>query len=271
MKHNQVAVIMSVYRNDVPSYFKDAVESILNQTMPVDLLICCDGPLTEELVALVDCYSKKYNVIVINNTENKGLAYSLNQLIELALKRGHTYIARMDSDDISHLNRIQEQFNFLENNRSIDVLGSACSEFGASFCLPLKELPSHHKDLVIFSVHRCPFIHPTVMFRANVFKRGSRYPVDTAYTEDLALWYELILQGFTFANLSQVLLDYRLNESTLNRRTGFKKACSEFSVRFSYMMNSGSFSFKSLFFILLRTFLAIAPVGLKKLSYKYVR
>lgn len=61
------------------------------------------------------------------------------------------------------------------------------------------------------------------MFRSSVFKDGIRYPLDTRYTEDIALWLCLLDKGYCFHNLPKVLLDYRINEDTFSRRRGFKK------------------------------------------------
>ena len=268
---NKVAVIMSVYKLDNVSFFKESVYSILNQSEPVDIYICCDGPIPFELDSAVEVFESYDSVRIVRNPINMGLAHSLNKLIDIVSASNYSYIARMDSDDISSLNRIKLQLDFLEINKAIDVLGSACHEFGASFCLSIKKLPLSHDDLVRFSVYRCPFIHPTVMFRASVFESGIRYPVNTSYTEDLALWYELILSGFKFANLPDSLLRYRLNESTLERRTGMKKALDEFSLRYRFMIKSNRFSFKLIFLVFFRALLALSPSFLKKGLYKYVR
>ncbi len=114
----------------------------------------------------------------------------------------------------------------------MDVCGTSCHEFGASFSLDEKHLPKGHDQLVEFSITRCPFIHPTVMFRSSVFEKGHRYPTNTSLTEDMALWFQLLKSGCVFANLNDVLLDYRLNENTINRRHGIGKAFSEIRIRF---------------------------------------
>ena len=50
----EYSVLMSVYAKEKPEYFDEAIQSILNQTvMTNDFVIVCDGPLTEELNAVL--------------------------------------------------------------------------------------------------------------------------------------------------------------------------------------------------------------------------
>ncbi|CAK1950328.1 glycosyltransferase [Vibrio crassostreae] len=271
MSECSIAVIMSVYRSDNPEMFKVAVNSILEQSISCDLLIYRDGPVSSELDELLDSYSLLSNVIIFRNNENNGLATSLNFLISSSLEKGYQYIARMDSDDISRPDRLRRQVLFLENNSDVDVLGSSCHEFGASFALYEKHLPKNHEELKNFSITRCPFIHPTVIFRRDVFEEGYRYPVDTTLTEDMALWFELLNAGFKFANINEVLLDYRLNENTINRRKGINKALSEIIIRFRNMISLKQVNYKNVLFIAARIVFHLMPSFLIKVAYKKAR
>ncbi len=258
----KTAVIMSVYRSDSLEYLKSSVESILAQTFKkFTLFIYRDGAVPtdiDEYLSLIELVNK--NIILIISEKNSGLANALNKLINIIMEDGSfTYIARMDSDDISRLERISKQITFLENNKFIDVCGTSCREFGASFALDEKHLPESHEELLNFSVTHCPFIHPSVMFRASVFNNGIRYPTDTSLTEDMALWFVLLNKGFRFANINEILLDYRLNEDTLDRRFGFNKAFNEFNIRFSNMFKLKKVTIKNIIFISARLLFHILP------------
>ena len=69
---------------------------------------------------------KDDRIIIINNEEKLGFAKSLN--VGMKNARGK-YIARMDDDDISLPSRFEKQYNFLENNPDIDILGTAVKQF----------------------------------------------------------------------------------------------------------------------------------------------
>lgn len=269
----KVAVIMSVYRADNPVDLRAAIDSIINQSYTnLTLFIYRDGSVPVDIDAVLAEYCRSRRIVLVKNDVNYGLARALNILIDEVISLGkYDYIARMDSDDISRPNRIEKQVDFLELNHEIDVCGTSCREFGASFALEEKHLPKSHEELLNFSISRCPFIHPSVMFKVKVFQSGIRYPIDTVFTEDMALWFELLNKGFKFSNLNDVLLDYRLNENTIERRKGFGKAISEIRIRTTNMFLLKQLSFKNLALIWSRLAFHLMPSFLVKLAYKKAR
>ncbi len=270
--YKSVAVIMSVYRTDSFNFVKDAIDSILSQTYPCTLYLYQDGPVSTDISRLLDTITNTNdNVILIVSDVNRGLAYALNVMIEHVLSEGYDFIARMDSDDISRPTRIAKQIAYFKQNPDVDVLGASCREFGASYALVEKHLPKSHAELVDFSVARCPFIHPTVMFRTRLFFNGVRYPTDTKLTEDMALWLKLIEDGYRLANLNEVLLDYRLNENAIKRRQGIGKAISEFDIRFKHMRAMKKCTPKNMILISSRLLFHVFPLSVIKILYKFAR
>ena len=267
-----VAVIMSVYRSDSLEYLKSSVESILTQTFnKFTLFIYRDGVVPTDVDEYLSTLDLENEAVTFFTSENNtGLANALNKLIDIVLLEGSfEYIARMDSDDISKPERISKQVAFLETNKHIDVCGTSCHEFGAS--LEEKHLPESHEQLLNFSVTHCPFIHPSVMFRTSVFLSGIRYPVDTSLTEDMALWFILLNEGCKFSNINEILLDYRLNENTIARRTGADKAFSEFKIRFSNMRTLNKVSIRNVTLVFARLVFHVLPNSVMKLAYKRLR
>ncbi|WP_230855781.1 glycosyltransferase [Vibrio kanaloae] len=269
----KVAVIMSVYRSDNPIDLRLAIDSIINQSYTnLTLFIYRDGSVPVAIDDILAEYYLDRRIVLVKNDVNHGLAKALNALIDKVISFGeYNYIARMDSDDISRPSRIDKQVNFLELNHEIDVCGTSCREFGASYALEEKHLPRSHEELLNFSISRCPLIHPSVMFRATVFKSGIRYPINTVFTEDMALWFELLNKGFKFSNLNDILLDYKLNENTIERRKGFGKAISEIRIRTANMFLLKQFSFKNVVLIYSRLAFHLMPSFLVKLAYKKAR
>jgi hypothetical protein len=268
-----VAVIMSVYFTDKLSDFELSVKSILSQSYDnVYLFLYRDGLVDNETQAFLDSLNVRKRVFVFSSETNAGLANGLNFLIDEVIKCGiFSFIARMDSDDLSRLNRIERQVCFFNSNPMVDVCGTSCKEFGASFALDVKELPKSHDELFDFTITHCPFIHPTVMFRTSIFESGVRYPTNTSFTEDMALWFDLLLKGYIFSNINEVLLDYRLNENTLKRRQGLSKAISEVKLRWIYMNRLNRKSLRSSILILFRFIFHLLPTPILKFLYKKAR
>ena len=122
------SVLMSVYVKEKPEYLKEAIDSILNQTVRTDdFVIVCDGPLNEGLnkviAEYVTTYSGLFNVYRLER--NMGLAKALNHGI---LQCKNEIIARMDSDDVSAPDRIEEQMNAMRKHQA-DIVGSNIVEF----------------------------------------------------------------------------------------------------------------------------------------------
>lgn len=95
------SILMSVYHKEKPEYLKEAIESMLSQTVKSnDFVIVCDGPLTKELYDVIEFYEKdKSNYIRrIQLEKNMGLGKALNIGLENCKNE---LVARMDSDDIS--------------------------------------------------------------------------------------------------------------------------------------------------------------------------
>lgn len=266
---SKLAVIMSIYKSDDPSFLQLALESLLNQTYPCDVFVYQDGDIPAKLQCVVGDFDNK--ISLISNAENKGLAYGLNVLIEKVVKGDYQYIARMDSDDISLPDRMFEQIKYLETNPEVDLCGTYCQEFGSSYALTEKRLPLAHRDLVSFSIARCPFIHPTVMFRRRVFDEGYRYPTNTSFTEDMAFWFELIHAGYKLGNVGKVLLEYRLTEDTIIRRRGFKKSMSEIGLRMKFMIALKEVTLKNIILIAVRVVFHLLPARLMCFLYRNMR
>ena len=108
-----VSVVMSVYNGEL--FLKEAIDSILSQTYKKFEFIIIDDGSTDGSLNIINEYSDE-RIKILVNPKNEGLIFSLNKGIELALG---TYIVRMDADDISLPQRIEEQVSFMEKHGSI--------------------------------------------------------------------------------------------------------------------------------------------------------
>lgn len=266
---SDVAVIMSVYHGDTYDYLHQSVTSILHQTYPCKIYLFQDGPVSYEIERYLESLTTNGLIKLYKREKSQGLASALNILIDRCLENSSIkYIARMDADDVSRFDRIYRQVDYMRKNPQTDVLGGACQEFGLSDEIRLRSLPLDHEGLVDYAMIRCPFVHPTVMFRREVFSDGTRYPVDTWLTEDMALWYMLIMKNRQFANIPDVLIDYRLSEFTVMRRKGMKKALSEVALRLRYMNLMHRLTPVNVLLIMIRLMICMMPGRIMVWVYK---
>ena len=108
-----VSILMSIHNGE--KHLVESINSILHQTYKNLEIIICDDFSNDNTLKICKEYEKKDSRIkIVTNKQNLGLTKSLNNLIEQSVGE---LIARQDADDISDLNRIKEQVNYIKNLR----------------------------------------------------------------------------------------------------------------------------------------------------------
>ena len=265
---------MSLYKNDVVEYVRLSVESILNQTYrDLDLYLQYDGPIKPEVDAYLSGIGDE-RVHIQRRAENKGLAQSLNDLLAIVMPMGYEYIARMDADDISELNRFEKQMAYLEAHKDVDCLGGAINEIdekGQNRC-KVVSYPCEPDKARAFFCKRNPVAHPTVLMRRSLLeKAGGFYPMDFVRNEDTMLWYKAYMGGARIANLPDVVLNFRMTDAMFKqRRNGKVFAKSQLEMRKIINKDLG-YGAMSMVYVYAMYALMISPSWLLKLAYKVLR
>ena len=219
MEKSSITVGIPFYYNTVCQEFMLAVDSILSQTIqPYEIHLIQDGNINFELQNIVSNYLKKYSFIKHIKLAKSNLSTVLNYSIRVSKTK---YYARMDSDDISISKRIKLQYDFLENNPSIDILGSWAVEFEDDINESnnfIKKVPHKYSDIIKFYHYRNPLIHPTVMFRKDLFSAIGYYNENLNSDQDLELWGLAIKAEVGISNIQQPLL-YHNVKGIHDRRT----------------------------------------------------
>ena len=123
------SVITSVYKSDVPEYVRTALESTFNQTLVPDEVVCvADGPIPDELKAVVEEFHTKYPEIMhpLYLEKNGGLGEAMRIA---SLEAKYDYLARMDSDDICMPDRFEKQMRCFEEDPDLSIVGGMITEF----------------------------------------------------------------------------------------------------------------------------------------------
>lgn len=116
-----ISVIVCLY-NTIPNLFKGCINGLINQTYKnFEVLIINDGSdkYYSENKSIIN--QLKDNRFIWINKEHSGKSQTLNLGIE---KSRGKYIAINDSDDISFQNRLEYQYNWLENNSYYDFISN---------------------------------------------------------------------------------------------------------------------------------------------------
>tara|TARA_A100001035_G_C27786212_1_gene504509 strand:+ start:1127 stop:1828 length:702 start_codon:yes stop_codon:yes gene_type:complete len=191
-----------------------SIESILNQTYQnIEILIIDDGSKDNTYEILKKFQSKHKNIRLFKNQNNLGLTKSLNILIEES--KGE-YIARQDSDDISVIDRISLQYEFMEQ-KELDFCSSR-----ATILYSGKKIPrsSHYLPKKIVMKFKNPFIHGTLFIKKSILLDVGKYNENFYYAQDYKLMKTLIDNNYKFKIFRKPLYELNMeNNISTNKRS----------------------------------------------------
>lgn len=206
---------MSVYNGE--KYLPEAMDSILNQTFRDFEFIIIEDASTDSTLEIIEKYkTQDSRIVLITKKENKGTKGFIENLnIGLKAAKGQ-FIARMDADDISDLNRFEKQLSFLQKNENIFMVGGDVQLINEDG-LNTKLLPAYHTDEDIKEnmFKNISMYHPVILFRNN---KKIYYREKMLYCEDYDLYFRLMTEGYKFANIKEPLLKYRILEDSISRK-----------------------------------------------------
>lgn len=213
------SVLMSVYYKENPSWFKTALDSVINQTLqPNEIVLIEDGKLTDELYKVIEEYKNQYSNLfkIIPLEKNSGLGEALRIGV---LNCSNELIARMDTDDIAKNDRFKKQIQFFQEHPNVDLVGSWISEFEdePDKIISYRQLPIEHQEIYKFGQFRCPVNHMTVMYRKDTVLKAGNYQT-FKNIEDYYLWGRMLKQGAVFANIPECLVNVRAGQAMFKRR-----------------------------------------------------
>lgn len=261
-----ISVLMSVYQKEKAEYLNQSLESIWDKQVlkPDQIVLVEDGPLNASLDEVIAAWGNKIPGVlqVVKLSENGGLTKALNEGIKHCTG---DYIARMDSDDLSFPERFKKQVEYMEAHPAIAVLGGSIQEIDNNFTvLATRTYPSDTVQIKKFIVKACPFAHPTVMFRRTVFDKHS-YSEKHRVSQDIELWYQLVLAGFEMANLPDVLLYLRRSDDFYKRRAK-DKAFKECKIYWDGIKKMHGYSWQMIYPVM-RYVIRMSPQFLVKFFY----
>ena len=230
MKNKDFSVVMCVYKSDNPEYFKRAIESVLDATVPPsEVVLVVDGPVFENLDESIKQFEGRPDLKVIRLEENVGFGNALKIAIENC---NYELIARMDSDDVSLPDRFEKQLKFFEEDEELDILSGDISEFidDEENIVSKRELPVSDKEIKNYMKTRCAINHVAVMYKKSSVLKAGGY-VEIFCNEDYYLWIRMMLAGCRFANTGDVLVNVRVGNDMYKRRGGIRYFKSEYFIQ----------------------------------------
>lgn len=229
------SVLMSIYKNEKPEYFKLSIDSMLNQSlMPDQIVIVKDGELTEELNIFIDKIKQKQPDLftIVSLKENVGLGIALNEGLKVCRNE---LVARMDTDDISLKERCRLQVEEFIKDKDLSIVGSVIDEFydEPKNIISARVVPANYEDIMKFSKRRNPFNHPSVMYKKNDVLKCGGYG-EFRRNQDFDLFVRMLNSGFKAKNINESLLLFRANRDNIKRRKSWMKCKSNIDMIYDF-------------------------------------
>lgn len=262
------SILMTVYKNDSPEYFIQSVSSMLNQTVQTnDFVLVCDGPITNELEKAIETVFANHKDILnlVRLPQNVGLGQALHDGLILCKNE---WVARMDDDDIAHLDRCEIELQFIEEHPDLSIVGSYVNEFEDDSKNPIrvKVVPTDEEDILRFSKRRNPFNHSTVMIKKNDIIAAGNYSTMRT-NQDVDTWVRILNKGYKGANISKALVDFRFDRSTYRRRKEWRNIKLMISVWHGFYKKHYCELIDFLYVLLLQIAILIMPYKLLVWAY----
>ena len=214
----KISCIIPVW-NQKPEYFKEALESVLNQTRKPDEIIIvddgCDKPI-------IDDFTSSTDIKIIRNEKNMGIGFSRQRGVDNASKETD-YIAFLSSDDIWDKDFLKimietaiqqpgkilySNHHLIDNNRKI-ISTFSSPNFNHSyedFCIACWNWAYKNTMFVSFS---------TTFFPKKVFEKV-QFDKDLRFGEDLDFLLRS-MKHFKYFLVTEHLLKYRAIDNTTSR------------------------------------------------------
>ena len=216
------SVLMSIYIKERPEYLRQALDSVIDQTVaPSEIVMVKDGPLTDELESVLKEYTERYPDLfnIVPLPENKGLGLAL---AEGMLNCSNELVARMDTDDISRRDRFELQLKEFENDPELDICGCHMLEFEDTpdVIVAKRTVPLSDPDIKKYHRRRDGFNHATVMFKRSSVLSAGNYK-SCLLMEDTLLWVNMFKSGAKGKNIDDYLFYARIGKNLYERRGGY--------------------------------------------------
>lgn len=266
-KEKKYSVLMSVYKNERPDFLQTSIESMINQTVPPEEIVLVeDGPLTDELYNIIDLY-KKHLKIIINKT-NLGLGLALNKGLK---ECKNELVARMDTDDISKVDRCEKQLKYFLNKPYLAIVGAQIDEFAVdpSNIVSQRKVPLTSEKIYNYAKKRSAFNHPVVMYSKTAVLNCGGYS-NLKRNQDVDLFGRMLYKGYKAENIDESLLLFRTSKELSGRRKSWENT-SSYILTIKNFWKMGYSSFCDVLIVMVaQIIMYLLPVKLQDIAYKII-
>ena len=263
----EFSVLMTVYEKEKPYNLRKSLLTSYSQTIkPTEIVLVCDGELTQELYDEIDQIKSEIPILQVYQLDtNMGSGPASRFGVE---KCNTDLIARMDSDDYSEETRFEKQIKAFEENPNLIMVGTNILEKNTEFTA-LKTVPEKTEEIREYSKFRNPFNNPSSMMKKEYILKVGNYR-KFRYLEDYDLTMRLIHDNPTkdFLNIQEPLVVMQTDDSSYLRRGGLLYVKTEFFLQVDFYKRGYLTKLELCRNIFVRNIVRVMPNSVRKLIYK---
>lgn len=217
----KISALMSAYNSG--EFIEETIDSILAQSFEdFELIIVNDGSIDDTEDRVLSYNDKRIRYVPLK--ENVGVGKALSIGLDLVKA---PYIAKVDSDDVNHLERFQKQIDYLYKNPNVTLCKTFIEYFPHNSGVARSERYRYMKETkekllnnVVSSrdikkniVDWLCIPHNSYMAHAAAIKKiGYK---DVRMAEDYWLFYKMNEFGYQFGTVDEVLIKFRVRDTSL--------------------------------------------------------
>lgn len=214
----KVSVLLPV--RDALPWLASSAASLARQTLAEYEVIAVDDGSGDGSGELLEGIARRDPRWVVRHTGRLGLPAALNLALSLARA---PVIARHDADDLSHRRRLERQFDRLERDSGVDVVGCRVRLFPRhEVGVGMRRWEAWHNSLLTHDEMRrellldSPLAHGSAMIRRETLERAGGWH-ERGWAEDLDLWVRLFEAGARFGKCMEPLYGWRQHQQSSTR------------------------------------------------------
>jgi GT2 family glycosyltransferase len=223
-------------RNTKAAHLRPCIDSLLHQVGRIQLEVVWvdDGSdalhstILDRMLSELESRTRWTQVRRLRTDTSRGVAGALQLGLQHAT---HDLVARMDSDDVMALDRIQKQVAWMETHPDAVCVGSQVALFRDGEDRPFRQTfhPAvlRREEMAAYTVEHMPrwfANHPTLMYRKKAVLEAGGYDVLFEGVEDYDLLLRLLLRFHTIYNMNEILLYYRVHDSQVTARRSERRS-----------------------------------------------
>ena len=183
-----ISIYTPVYNG--AKFAKRCIDSVLSQNFngTWEWIIVDDGSTDDTLKVIEEYNDERIKLI---HSEHVGIVDASNLALDNCNGK---YCARIDIDDVMLPNRLQLQYDFMENNPEYGFVCGKAKIIDDKHPNVFTEYlsPNNHEVSKQALLHSTPIVHSTIMFRNDL---NLRYDKEWEWAEDTALYLKYVSNG----------------------------------------------------------------------------